>query len=440
MSAVETIDDETPVQTEPSKGAWWMLGVLSFVSVIDWADRALISILPEPLKDEFGFTDGQIGLLMGVAFGLLFILFGIPIGRMADRRNRRNIVAIAMGFWSLMTVAFGLAQNFIQLVVARVAIGAGMAGCTAPSISMLTDVFPFHRRAMAMAIYNAGGIIGFSLGVWLGSIIAERYGWRLAMIYFGIFGLIVALLIFAAVREPERLSSSGQALAKTDALPVREVLRFMLNRPSLVHLTIATGLLLGVDNATSSWTVTFFIRSHDMGLAESGQIVSAIWVVSGIGGVVLGGYLMDKLARTDVRWHVWTGAASAVAAVLLAFPLYLSDSAIVAMISLFAVTFAFSMWYAATFTVIMSLLGNRMRGMGLGIINVFRYAMFAVTPTVTGYVSDAFSSVFGEESLRYAVFSTYLLAVWAVLHLMLAGKTLKRDYELNPDDSDAVMP
>ena len=395
MSAVQTTDDKSRVQTEPGKGAWWMLGVLSFVSVIDWADRALIAILPEPLKNEFGLSDGQIGLLMGVAFGLLFVLFGIPIGRLADRRNRRNIVAVAMGFFSLMTVAFGLARNFVQLVVARVAIGAGMAGCTTPSISMLADVFPFHRRAMAMAIYNAAGIIGFSLGVWLGAIITEQYGWRPAMIYFGIFGLIVSLLIFAVVREPERRSSSGRTLANSDVPPVRDVLKFMLNKPSLIHLVIATGLMLGADNAISSWTVTFFIRSHDMTLAESGRIVSAIWVVSGVGGVLFGGYLMDRLARTDVRWHVWTCAASAAAAALLAFPLYLSDSASVAMFALFAVTFVFSIWYAATFTVITTLLGNRMRGLGFGIINVFRYTMFAVTPTATGFVSDAFNSDFG---------------------------------------------
>ena len=137
------------------------------------------------------------------------VLIGIPVGRLADTHNRRNLLAAALGIWSIMTVAFGMARDYTQLILARVLIGAGTTGAYPPTVSMISDLFPLRRRGFAMGIFNTGSVLGFSLGMAVGGMLVELYGWRTAMISFGLFGVILAGLLFFILREPLRRDSAG---------------------------------------------------------------------------------------------------------------------------------------------------------------------------------------------------------------------------------------
>jgi predicted MFS family arabinose efflux permease len=320
----------------------------------------LISAVAEPLRHEFELSDTELGFSMAFAFGLFRVFIGIPVGRLADTHNRRNLLAFALAFWSIMTVAFGLARNYAQLFLARVAIGAGTTGAYPPTVSMISDLFPLRQRGFAMGVFNTGSVIGFSLGMAAGAMIVELYGWRAAMIAFGLFGLVLAVSLFFVLKEPLRRDSKGAEIAAVEAPPLRDVLRFMLGQRSLFHLLVAFSLVNIMDSVNGFWAISFFVRSHGMSIGDAGTALGAVWVVAGLTGVLLGGYLLDYLGKRDIRWHSWMLCWVALLSIppwLLAF---LGPSVPLALTGSFLSTLVFSMWYAPLQTLLTGLVGSQM--------------------------------------------------------------------------------
>ena len=305
MTELQTPVAEHQSTAKRARAAWWTLGVLTFVSILDWADRALISVVAEPLRHEFELSDTELGFSMAFAFGIIRVFIGIPVGRLADTHNRRNILASALAIWSVMTVAFGMARNYTQLILARVVIGAGTTGAYPPTVSMISDLFPLRKRGFAMGIFNTGSVIGFSLGMAVGAMIVELYSWRAAMIAFGLFGMVLAVLLFLILKEPLRRDSKGEEITTVEPPPLRTVLRFMLGQRSLFHLIVAFSLVNIMDAVSGFWTISFYVRSHGMSIGEAGTALGGVWLVAGLTGVLLGGYLLDYLGRRDIRWHCW---------------------------------------------------------------------------------------------------------------------------------------
>ena len=180
------------------------LFLLALVYIFSFIDRQVIAVLIEPIKHEFGATDTQMGLLSGLAFGLLYALLGVPVGKLADTYNRRNIVAVCCGLWSLATLACGMAAQFWQLLLARMSGAIGEAGGMAPSISIVSDLYPKERRSFAISLFMMGPNLGVLIGLALGAWIAQHYGWRVTFAAFGIPGMLLALLVWWWVQEPRR--------------------------------------------------------------------------------------------------------------------------------------------------------------------------------------------------------------------------------------------
>src|SRR5882757_3090115 len=201
----------------PDRDRWYVLAVMTVVYALSIADRFSIATLLEPIRLELHLSDSGIAFLTGVALALFYVTIGIPIALLADRANRRNILAIALALWSAMTALCGVAQNYWQLLLARFGVGIGEAGGTPPATSILADKFPPAKRPMALTIFA----LGASLGAWLGSSVAgaaaERAGWRAAFLVLGIPGLLIALVVWLTVREPRRgqLDSSQAHLQPT---------------------------------------------------------------------------------------------------------------------------------------------------------------------------------------------------------------------------------
>lgn len=428
MTELQTPAAEHQSTTKRARAAWWTLGVLTFVSIVDWADRALISVVAEPLRHEFELSDTELGFSMAFAFGLTRIFIGIPIGRLADTHNRRNLLASALALWSVMTIAFGMARNYTQLFWARVVIGAGATGASPPTVSMISDLFPLRKRGFAMGILNTGSVIGFSLGMAVGAMIVELYSWRAAMIAFGLFGVVLAVLLFLILKEPLRRDSKGEEITAVEPPPLRKVLRFMLGQRSLFHLIVAFSLVNIMDAVSGFWTISFYVRSHGMSIGEAGSALGVVWLVAGLAGVLLGGYLLDYLGRRDIRWHSWMLCGVALLSIppwLLAF---LGPSVTLALTGSFLSTLVYSMWYAPLQTLLTGLVGSRMRAIAYATLSTFLMLAYALGPIITGFVSEQLEPTAGDDSLRYALIASLSLQVWAAWHFYRAAATLKEDY------------
>jgi len=193
--------------------ARYVLVVLVLVYVFNFLDRQIPAILAERIKEDLQVGDAQLGYLYGTAFAVFYALFGIPLGRLADAWDRRRLIALGLGFWSLMTAASGLARTFGGLALARVGVGVGEASATPAAYSLLSDYFPRQRRATVLAIYSSGIYLGSGLGIVLGGLMVERWGWRSAFLAAGLPGLLLAAWV-ATLREPQRGASDGMPSAR----------------------------------------------------------------------------------------------------------------------------------------------------------------------------------------------------------------------------------
>ncbi len=412
----------------PVKGAWWTLSVLTFVAMLDWADRALIAATVEPIKGEFGLSDGEIGFLMGFAFVAIRVLLGLPIGRWADSYNRRNILVGSIAVWSAGTVVFGMSRNFAHLVAGRLVIGAGTAGSISPSLSMVADLFPLRRRGLAMGIWNAGSVVGYSVGLGIGAFLTQFYGWRITMYAFGLFGLIVAAIVLFGTAEPLRRDSAGKEATSVQLPSLRRVLAFMIRQRSMLHVCIGFALIMAVDMMTSFWAMTFYVRSYGLEIAQAGGYLSIMWL-TGIPGCLFGGYLADRLGRNDIRWHGWLVALACVAATVSTAIIYLTDILPLALVVVAVNTFIFAITYPAMTNVSIGLFPVRMRALGYALYTVILYSGYALGPSYIGVVSDWLEPRFGVESLRYAMLSSIPFMLWAALHFWRAAPLLAADYE-----------
>jgi MFS family permease len=398
--------------------------------MLDWADRALMSVVAEPIRLEFDLSDTQLGFLMGFAFVGFRALIGIPVGRLADLRNRRNLLALALAVWSSMTLAMGLARNFLESIIARLGVGAGTAGSYPPTLSMIADLFPLQKRGLAMGVWNVGGTVGFSLGVGVGGAIAGTAGWRAAMIYFGLLGIAVSIFLLFIVKEPIRRDSFGNELSSSTPPGLGEVLSFVRRQRSLVHITAGFVILTIVAQSIDFWTVSFLVRSHNIGLLEAGSLIAVVWLISGVPGTLFGGYLVDRLARRDIRWHTWMITAVCLISVIPAPFIYLSPTLPMALSAVFVFMLIWSMWFAPQTTLLTGLVGNRARAVAWA---GFSVALLVVGqglgPQITGIVSDLLEPHFGIHSLRYAMLTGVGFQVWAAVHFFLAARTLEEDYE-----------
>ena len=423
-------DDGARARTPSTSYAWWSVSALSFLAVLDYADRALIGAVAGPIKEEFGLTDTQLGILMGTAFVVSRMLFSAPIGRLADIFNRRNIIAISAVVLSIANVGFGLARSFLHLFLARAVFGATTAGTAIPTMSMIADLFPLRTRGLAMSVWHFGGTIGWAAGAAIAAIATQKYGWRPTIIAFGVLGAIIAIAFFLTVREPVRRDSVGNEVEEAPAPPLADVARFAFRQRSLLHTAAGFCILNAADLMLANWGTPFFTRTHDMELGAAGTAVGFALAVGGIPGVLLGGFLFDRLGRRNLRWHSWLSFSSAVATIPLAFIMYLNPSPAISVAAMTATALALALTYAAGTTIPMGLVGTRMRAVLYAVYSIVTYAGWALGPFVAGYLSTRLGPALGQNSLRYALLaSAILFAFWAAMHFLLAARTINEDYQ-----------
>jgi len=282
-----------------------LLTLILLTAAFAYIDRVIVQTLAEPIKQEFGLSDFQLGLLGGLSFAILYSSLGLPIARLAERKDRVTIISVSIGIFSIMSALCGFATCFWQLFAARVGVGIGEAGVQAPSASLIGDHFPPHRRGFALTIMRLGAPVGSVIGSVAAASIAAEYGWRTALMAVGVPGLVVALLFRLLLTDPPR-GMSDPAAQRAEAAkppPMMAVFRLLLTRPAFLHMLIGLALASMGLYAGGAFTTPFFMRVHSLTLAEAGGYLAFLSGIAATAGMSLGGFGIDFIARRGERWY-----------------------------------------------------------------------------------------------------------------------------------------
>ena len=422
------------------------LALLALVYIFSVIDRQIIAILMEPIKREFGASDTQMGLLSGLAFGLFYAALGVPVGKLADKYNRRMIVAVCCSLWSLATLACGFAGQFWQLLLARMSVAIGEAGGMAPSISLVSDLYPPKQRSTVISLFMTGPNLAVVIGLSLGGWIAQQYGWRSTFLFFGVPGIVLGLLVWWLIKEPMRGgfdAVSPSAVSKESnevAEPLWQQITRLLQIKAFRRVAFACGIAGLAGYAYGVWTPSFLVRTHALSLAHAGLMFG---FASGFGALVGGlfsGWLCDRLVQRDVRWQVGLPMLGVLISLpcVMAFLLWPSEGLWVwgtlqiphAMV--FAIAFGFfaSWWPSLSYSAISHMVRSTERGVAAALLNFF-ITLFGigVGPLLTGIISDLLTPSLGAQALRWSLVWVMLLLIPTAILLAMSLQGYREQWQ-----------
>jgi predicted MFS family arabinose efflux permease len=389
---------------------YYVLAVLTVVSILSIADRLILSILLGDIKAEFGLSDTQLGLLSGLAFTAFYVAFGMPIARFADRSNRKNIIAVAVAAWSLMTALCGAAVGFWTLFLARMGVGIGEAGGTGSGSSIIADYFHRHELSWAMGILTLGSTLGTAAGLMVGGFFADLLGWRMAFLALGIPGILLGLIVYLTVKEPERGRLYAEQSGPDLKLPLAATLGDLARNKVYFRTTLAYGLQIVIGYAFATWLALIMARKFEISTGEIGFYLGLAFILGGIPGPLLGGWLADRLARRNPRWRAWLPAIAAVGC-LPVYALSVMSTDFWTFLGLFSLGYLiFLLMQPPTLALLQLAVPPSQRAFGVSVALVFNNVLGqAIGAFVIGMMSDAMAPTHGQLSLGYAVLATSVI-------------------------------
>lgn len=407
---------------------WYVLVVMCAVYAVNIAARYVVTTVFEPIRLELRLTDAGAAFLTGVPLALFYVSCGIPIAWLADRSNRRNIVAGSLVIWSGFTVLCGLSQHYLQFLLSRIGVGVGEAGATPPSTSIVADCFPPERRLMALSVYALGAPIGAWLGADMAGAVAQHFGWRAAFFALGVPGVLLGLLVFLSIREPRR--GRLDAHAPTTSASLKASLAFLWRQRAAYHVIMASGVCSLWGWGLAWFTPTFLLRTYGLNVAQAGAIMGRIHLVGGIAATVLAVWLMSRPAMRDplraLRMLAWvTGIAT-----LLSIVAYWTHSLPLAKLMLWAYVPAIYFFIGPCMALVLNLAPSHMRSTftawSVLVGNVFN---LIVAVQGVGILSDVFGGTHGSDaaSLRLALLVLAPTGFWATWHFIAATRTVAAD-------------
>ncbi len=406
----------------------WTLALLTLIATLQFFDRALIVVVMEPIKQEFGLSDSQLGVLSGLSYACAFALAGIPLGWLADRSRRRSLLALLLLAWSLLLGFSATAASFAALVASRIGIGAMDAGGQPCSVSMIADLYPRHQRSSAVAVFYAGVPLGMLLGFMVGGFIAGAWGWRAGFFAAAIPGALLAAALLW-VREPVRGATEPGGASADQAVPsLSQALRFMLGQRSLLLIVAASVLVTASSSAMMSWIGALLLRTHGLSLPEVGVMMALCMGGVGAIGTVAAGMVADRLGARDMRWQPWLMAAGALLIAVLGSLVCMLESvaAVAVALGLFAACVAGL--NGPTYALSQSLVPVRMRASSMSTLVVLLNLIgVGVGPTLAGVLSDVFAGAFGADSVRWAMACVLALNLPAVALFARAAHSIRDD-------------
>ncbi len=415
-----TVISKTTEESQSTGYAWYALGLLTIVYVLNYLDRNLIYILLPPIKKEMAFTDLQLALLGSMSFVIFFTVLGIPFGRLADRAVRKNMIAGGLAIWSLFSGLTGFAEGFWSLFFCRVMVGVGEATLGPAALSLLSDFFPPRRRATVQAIYSSGIAVGAGLAFFLGGWIAQHLGWRWAFYLLGFPGLAVAALVFL-LREQARGRTEVEKVNYTS----RDWMILFKSVPLRYHY-LGYALFGLAANNLSFWGATFVARVYKFDLATIGIAAGILTIVAGVPGTILGGYAADRFRRFGRGGRMLFGALAA----LLAAPFWLlfifANGPVTLLLANLVLLGLSLVWLGPAAADVHDISGPHLRGLGIGIYFFTVIIAFGLGSLLIGQLNDWLGATSNPVLMRYSLLVCPIACFLAAIVLWRGSRAMER--------------
>jgi MFS family permease len=414
-------------QSAAISGRGYILLILTLVYVVNYLDRQILGILLPFIQKEFVLNDFEGGLLSGTVFAVIYATLGVPLATLADRWNRRNLIAASLATFSLMTVLSGYVTQFWQLVVTRFFTGLGEAG-TGPSInSMIADLYPPEKRAGALAFYSAGLNVGLLLGFFGGSWMLMHYGWRSAFIASGAPGLLLVFLLLLTVREPQR-GAVDKMQDNLAAPSLWTTIRHLWALPSFKWMAVGGGMSAFGGYAGLAFIPKFLFISHHMTPVEIGVALSLLTGICGAIGTYFSGYFADRFGKRDINWYMYVPIIATFISIPFAPIFYLTPSTTVALAAAAGPATMGASYLGSLYAMSQGMVPLRMRAQTIGLLLfVLNMIALGLGPATVGFISDQLRPYVGDDSLRYALMTSMVTGALGAFCYWRATKTLKSD-------------
>ncbi len=403
------------------KAQYYALILMLLIYACHSVDRQIVGVVTEPIREEFGATDTQMGAIT-LFYTLAFVLAMLPVGLLIDRTRRVRLLAILVACWGSLTALAGFATGIGGLIAARMGVGAAEAGGHPTSMALISDIVPKERRGSAIGIfYVATGLGGF-LAFAGGGYIAAEYGWRATFFFAGVPGLLLALLCLLTLREPRRGGADGVA-SPAKAPPLGVVVAFVVSTPAVLNIAISGMLASGVNGSFATWQASYFMRTHGFDLKEVGVVGALGHGVLQAMSAFASGFIADWFARKKPHraGYVATIAMLAMAPIGIAFTL--APTAWLAVAMALATGLCAGAWMAPTYTVLTGITPPAMRGAVIALAQILAAVGAGFGPFFVGMISDGFGG-----QLHIALTIGMAVSAWAGLHSLAGMRYAARHY------------
>lgn len=405
-----------------------LLTILTAIVVFNYVDRLALGLLLQDIKVDLSLSDTQLGFLTGISFALFYAVMGIPIGRWADSGNRVTIITLTTAIWSVGVALCGAAVNFMQLMLVRVGVAVGEAGCHPPALSLIADYFGRAEQPRIVSRYLLGWPIALVVGNFAAGWINELYGWRTTFVVLGLPGLALAALAGLALKEPRRtvLPTAAQPAATSpeDLPALKYVITSLWRNPAYRHMLFCQSLVAFFTYGIMQWQPAFFVRSYGLQTGELGVWLAAVYGTGGFLGTYIGGELAFKHAANNERLQLRAIAVLLSMSTVLLGAVYLVSNYYLAFALLGINALVGASTNGPTFATTQTLVPARMRAMSVALVLFFSNLIgLGFGPLGVGMLSDAFQSLFGQESLRYALVLFCPGYLWCAWHAWRASST-----------------
>jgi predicted MFS family arabinose efflux permease len=371
----------------------YVLLALTLVYTLNFIDRILIGVVAQPIIEEFGLHDWQFGLLSGFGFALMYTIAGIPIARLAERANRVRIIAFSIVLWSGMTALCGLAGGFLTLLLFRVGVGIGEAGCTPPANSLIADYFPPRSRARALATYAMGVTLGSVLANIFGGPIAQNFSWRTAFLVLGIPGIIVGLIVLVTIKEPPRGYSDPVGTPRVQSLGIVATLKVLGRKPTYWLNVAGATVVAFAGYGFSNFQAPYFQRAFGMSVGEVATQISVPLGLVAACGTLFAGFLTERISHRHPSFVAWFPGFALIAAVPFYWLGFSSSSVATSAVLIGVGAFLHYSYLGAQYTICQGVADAKSRATAIAImlfiINLIGYGL---GPLFIGYLSDVLSA------------------------------------------------
>ncbi|MEM5275165.1 MFS transporter [Cupriavidus taiwanensis] len=423
-----------PSRSTAPRGAILLLMLAYTFSMLD---RQILTILVEPIKADLHLADWQIGAVSGLAFALLYSFGGIPLARIADHGHRVRMIAISLTVWSAFTIYCGAARSFVEMLMARIGVGLGEAGCTPAAHSLISDYVPPEKRGSALAFYQLGTPIGALAGLVLGGVVLSTLSWRWAFVIAGVPGILLAGIVLLVLKEPRQTVVAHSQLQ--ERVPFWTAVRTLVRDKAYLYLCAGSALGGFAYFGQSAFLGSLYLRTHgtalgalsaNLGIQKPALLGLLLGVMVGISGGIatwIGGWLADRFGKGQLRGYLSIPRYTLFFAAPMFAGAALANDMLLSLAFLAGAIFMHSLTYGAAYASIQTLAQPQMRGMAVALnILVVNAIGFALGPLVVGLISDFLTAVQGPTmGLRYALSVVMVPELLAALACGIAHRFAK---------------